>query len=236
MKRWDTQQMYDQGLKLFTSLHRRKHLAHHNHELHFMAREIDEWLPQGLRSLTDGSYTPRFLKRHYFEDETVDQLHPSDRIFQHLLLKQLKPTFSHVMNSNCYHLQGPTGVKYATQRIQQVLRTEKPTYFIRADIRSFYKSISHHKLIQDVKRHYQDPKLIAMLEAVISNPIETPRGYQNPSHGIALRGPLSQFFSALYLKPLDDAFLKMGVSYLRYQDDRVSRRQGRGPPSFVMLH
>ena len=39
--------------------------------------------------------------------------------------------------------------------------------------------------------------------------------------GIALRGPLSQFFSGLYLKPLDDAFNKMDVSYLRYQDDII---------------
>lgn len=45
-----------------------------------------------------------------------------------------------------------------------------------------------------------------MLENVITNPIETPRGYKNPGHGIALRGPLSQFFSGFYLKPLDDAF------------------------------
>jgi len=58
-----------------------------------------------------------------------------------------------------------------------------------------------------------------MLERIIVNPIETPRGYKNPDTGIALRGPLSQFFSALYLKPLDDAFNAMDVAYFRYQDD-----------------
>ena len=76
----------------------------------------------------------------------VDPLHPSDRVLQHILLKQLKPTFPHMMNPNCLHLNGPI-------------------------------------------------------------------------HGIALRGPLSQFFSAIYLKPLDDAFDNMNVTYLRYQDD-----------------
>ncbi len=58
-----------------------------------------------------------------------------------------------------------------------------------------------------------------MLEQIIINPIETPWGYKNPDHGIALRGPLSQFFSCIYLKPLDDAFDSMDVTYLRYQDD-----------------
>ena len=60
-----------------------------------------------------------------------------------------------------------------------------------------------------------------MLENIVTNPIETPRGYKNPDYGIALRGPLSQFFSALYLKPLDDAFTNMDVTYLRYQDNEL---------------
>jgi len=184
-----------------------------------LAREADEWLPQGIQSIITGNYNPRCLKRYYFTDETVDQLHLSDRIFQHVLLKQLKPTFKHVMNKNCYHLSGPTGVKYATERIRQVLQDDKPQFVIRADIKSFYRSIPHFKLLQDIRKYYDDPKLQAMLENIITNPIETPRGYKNPISGIALRGPLSQFFSGLYLKPLDDAFEKNDVSYFRFQDD-----------------
>lgn len=219
MKRWNVAEMLGVGKKLFAKIHKQKYHAHHNHELHFMAREINDWLPQGIQSIVDGSYNPRCLKRYYFSDEVVDQLHPSDRILQHILLKQLKPTFKHVMNPNCYHLDGPTGVKYATQRIRQVLQDEKPNYVLRADIKSFYASIPHFKLVQDVKKYYHDPKLHVMLENIITNPIDTPRGYKNPSQGIALRGPLSQFFSGLYLKPLDDALSKMDVHYLRFQDD-----------------
>lgn len=125
------------------------------------------------------------------------------------------------MNPNCYHLHGPSGVRLATQHIREVVSLEKPKYIIRADIKSYYKSISHHLLIEDVKRYYLDHKVQSMLEEIIKNPIETPRGYKNPDHGIALRGPLSQFFSALYLKPLDDAFDTMDVTYLRYQDDII---------------
>ena len=151
MKRWDVREMLDIGKKLFAKIHKRKYHAHHNNEIHFMAREIDEWLPKGIQSMVDGSYDPRCLKRYYFKDEMVDQLHLSDRIFQHILLKQLKPTFKHVMNPNCYHFNGPTGVKYATQRIKQVLQEDKPNYIFRVDIKSFYNSIPHHKLIQDIK-------------------------------------------------------------------------------------
>ena len=211
--------MVDIGRKLFAKIHKQKHHANHNHDVHFMARELDDWLIQGVESMVNGSYTPRHLKRHYFPDEMVDQLHLSDRIFQNILLKQLKPTFPYVMNPNCYHLHGPSGVRLATQRIRQVLLDQNPKYIIRADIKSFYKSIPHHQLVQDIKQHYDDEKVQAMLEQIIINPIETPRGYKNADHGIALRGPLSQFFSGIYLKPLDDSFETMDVSYFRYQDD-----------------
>jgi retron-type reverse transcriptase len=126
-----------------------------------------------------------------------------------------------VINPNCLHIYGPSGVKLATQRIRQVLEEEKPAYIIRADIKSFYKSIPHYKLIQDIKKLYDDPKVQSMLQEVITNPIETPRGYKNAVTGVALRGPLSQFFSAIYLKPLDDAFLNSDVTYIRFQDDVI---------------
>jgi retron-type reverse transcriptase len=213
--------MLEIGRRLFAKINKKKQSANHNHEIHFLAREIDEWLPQGIQAMIDGSYTPRHLKRYYFQDEMVDQLHISDRIFQHILLKQLKPTFKHVINPNCLHIYGPSGVKLATQRIRQVLEEEKPAYIIRADIKSFYKSIPHYKLIQDIKKLYDDPKVQSMLQEVITNPIETPRGYKNAVTGVALRGPLSQFFSAIYLKPLDDAFLNSDVTYIRFQDDVI---------------
>ena len=219
--------MIDIGRKLFAKIHKQKRHANPNHDVHFMARELDDWLVQGVESMVDGSYTPRHLKRHYFTDEMVDQLHLSDRIFQHILLKKLKPTFPHVMNSNCYHLHGPHGVRLATQRIQQVLLDQHPKYIIRADIKSFYKSIPHHQLVQDIKQHYHDEKVQTMLSQIIVNPIETPRGYKNPDHGVALRGPLSQFFSGIYLKPLDDAFNTMDVTYIRYQDDSAPRTQAK---------
>jgi hypothetical protein len=80
MERWNVNSMLETGKKLFAKIHRQKKHANHNHDVHIMAREIDEWLPQGIQSLIDGTYDPRFLKRYYFEDEIVDHVHLSDRI------------------------------------------------------------------------------------------------------------------------------------------------------------
>jgi RNA-directed DNA polymerase len=144
-----------------------------------LAREIDDSLPRGIQSILSGNYTPRHLKRYYFRDEMVDQLHISDRILQHILLKQLKLTFKYVMNPNCYHLSGPSGIKYATDHIRKILDEDKPQFFLRADIKSYYKSICHFKLIACIKKHYDDHNVQKMLAEIIKNPIETPRGYKN---------------------------------------------------------
>ena len=88
MKRWDFAKMMNVGSKLFATIHKRKRFANPNHDVHLMARNISEWLTQGVQSLINGTYTPRLLKRHYFKDEMVEQLHLSDRILQNLLLKQ----------------------------------------------------------------------------------------------------------------------------------------------------
>jgi transposase len=68
MKRWNVAEMLEIGKKLFAKIHKQKKHAHHNHELHFMAREINDWLPQGIQSIMDGNYNPRCLKRYYFSD------------------------------------------------------------------------------------------------------------------------------------------------------------------------
>ena len=52
MKRWDAHSMLELGKKLFAKIHRQKKHANHNHDVHIMAREIDEWLPQGIGGVT----------------------------------------------------------------------------------------------------------------------------------------------------------------------------------------
>ena len=63
------------------------------------------------------------FETNLFQREMVGQLYSSDRILQHILLKQLKPTLHHIINKNCYHIHGPIGVKYATQCIREILQT-----------------------------------------------------------------------------------------------------------------
>lgn len=75
MKRWDVAEMLAIGKALFASIYKRKRHANPNHDVHFLGRELDDWLVNGVESMVNGSYSPRFIQRHYYPDEIVDQLH-----------------------------------------------------------------------------------------------------------------------------------------------------------------
>lgn len=53
---------------------------------------------------------------------------------------------------------------------------------ISADIKSYYASIPHYRLIQDIKKLYDDTRAQGLLERVIRNPLETKCGYKKPDH------------------------------------------------------
>ena len=52
------------GRKLFAKIHKQKDHANPNHDVHFMARELDGWLMQAVQSMLDGSYTPRLYHKN----------------------------------------------------------------------------------------------------------------------------------------------------------------------------
>ena len=66
MKRWNVAEMLEIGEKLFAKIHKQKYYANHNHDVHFMAREMNEWLWQGMQAMVDGSLHAALFKKKLF--------------------------------------------------------------------------------------------------------------------------------------------------------------------------
>ena len=94
MQRWDFDRMLALGKQLFDKLHKRKSSCNPNHDIHHLARDRENWLPQLVQSLIDGNYATQPIRRYYFKDEVVDQLEIVDRIAHHVLLKELNQPFN----------------------------------------------------------------------------------------------------------------------------------------------
>ena len=200
---------------------RKQSASEHSHWWDFVFR----WRREKMSYCQDfiaGVYRFSPMQRFAFAGETITIWDYPDRLIISLLLSLIKPVFKHIISPQCLHLQGPSGVKTATQQLQKALKSKPFRYVIRADIRGYYASIDHEILIQQVQESFDDPRVRGYFQAMITAPIDAGGVLLSPNKGIPRRSGLSPFLGALYLTPLDRAFeQKKGVYYVRYMDDII---------------
>jgi len=120
------------------------------------------------------------------------------------------------------HLKGPSSIKYITQDIKGALNNGRYSYCLRLDIRSYYASINHRLLLDQLYKHYDDPILHYYFEAIVTTGVDCGGQVILPKCGIPIRSSLSPFFGALYLTNLDRAFENCrNIFYRRYMDDII---------------
>lgn len=213
-------------LRYATAWLAKKRLSHRGASEHSLWWDFVYRWPREIHAWVDDFVTGRYAFstriRFHFSDETIDVCEYRDQLMLSLLFQQIKPTFPHVISKHCLHLQGPNGVKTALRWLHNVMTAKEYRYVIRVDIKSYYASIDHKILLQQVNAAYDDPRIKHYLEAIITTPIDDGGRLFTPQKGIPRRSPLSPFLGALYLSPLDRAFEnRTGVFYLRYMDDIV---------------
>ena len=99
---------------------------------------------------------------------------------------------------------------------------------IRVDIRKYYASISRKQLLEQVCRHYQDPRLQYYFEQIIYHAVERDGEVFVPNRGIPRGSGMSPVFGALYLDALDKAMeARQGIAYFRFMDDALILTQTR---------
>ena len=154
--------------------------------------------------------------------ETITIWSYPDRMILSLILKTIQSTFKYIISRRCIHLGGPNQVKPAISQVKNALERGSFRYVMRVDIKSYYASIQHDILISQVRRHFDDPRILRYLEDVITTAIDDGGDVFLPKEGIPRRSSLSPFFGALYLADLDRAMEnRQGVFYIRFMDDIV---------------
>jgi hypothetical protein len=86
-------------------------------------------------------------------------------------------------------------------------------YVLKLDIRHFYESIPHDRLINSLRRKIKDERALWLLRKII----------ESTERGVPIGNYTSQWFANFYLEPLDHYIKeKLGaVHYARYIDDLV---------------
>lgn len=176
-----------------------------------------------------------------------------DRIVHHLIYNSIKDRFINRFTNDTYSCipgRGTLkGAKQAKIYAKKVTRNySKKAYFLKADIGNFFNSIDKQILYKEICKYVFEPWLLDLIKKVLFHDpknnvymkspqwlYETLPKYKslfntNPKKGLPIGNLTSQFFSNIYLNPLDQ-FIKHQLKikyYCRYVDDMLLLHQDAG--------
>jgi RNA-directed DNA polymerase len=88
-----------------------------------------------------------------------------------------------------------------------------------ADIVKFFDSIDHRRLLQEVRLHIDNPRILCLIKAWISAGVLTEEGVVVPQKGIPQGAVISPLLANIYLHEFDELVTATDLKLVRYADD-----------------
>ncbi len=97
-----------------------------------------------------------------------------DRIVQHLIFKELYNIFDPTFIYHSYSSRLGKGTHRAVKNLAKATRTlsrnyTKPVFVLKCDIKKFFASVSHQKLLSIIKRKIKDNQTLCLVEEIITS-------------------------------------------------------------------
>lgn len=188
-------------------------------------RRLEENIFELLADLKNGSYRHGGYEPFIVHDPKRRQIHKAtvrDRIVHQLAFSAIEPLFDLSFIYDSFSCRTGKGTHAGVRRLQQFLRqashnNTRNVYALKCDIKQFFASIDHEKLLNLLSIKITDEKMLALLREIIGS------FSVSPGKGIPLGNLTSQLFANVYMHQFD-WFVKHQLSekyYVRYCDDFV---------------
>lgn len=144
-----------------------------------------------------------------------------DRIVQGALRHVLEPIFETSMAEHSYGFRPGRGAKDALRRVDALLKAGH-VWVVDTDLKSYFDTIPHERLMALVKQRVADGRVLALVESFLSAGVmEEAQGWQPTGRGTPPGGVISPLLANIYLNPLDHQMAAAGREMVRYADDFV---------------
>lgn len=189
-------------------------------------KRLNENLAYVSDQLRKGTYRPQAIRRTYIPKPGSTEKRPlgiptvRDRVVQSAIRAVIEPIFERDFAERSYGFRPGRGCKDALRQVETLLKTGH-VWVVDADLKSYFDTIPHEPLMQEIKTRISDGKVLGMLEAYLKQEILDSAKSWTPEEGAPQGAVLSPLLSNIYLDPLDKLMAARNVEMVRYADDFV---------------
>jgi RNA-directed DNA polymerase len=198
----------------------------------FAARQQEE-LDRLEQQLRDGTYRPQQIRRTWIPKPGSNEQRPlgiptvRDRrpmrsmcARQTALLHVVEPIFDHTFHEHSYGFRRGRGCQHALRRVEKLL-ADGYTFVVDADLKSYFDTIPHDRLMDRVREKVSDGRLLRLVEAFLKQGVLEGLAAWTPEQGTPQGAVISPLLANVYLNPLDHLLAEAGFEMVRYADDFV---------------
>jgi RNA-directed DNA polymerase len=197
-----------------------------NRTIEMFEQHLESNLEKLARALKDGSYSPEAVKRVWIPKPGSSELRPlgiptvRDRVVQAALRSVLEPIFEREFHESSYGFRPKRGCKDALREVNALIKRGY-TWVVDADLKSYFDTIPHGKLMELVEERVADGKVLKLVETFLTQGVLEDTGIREPEEGSPQGAVISPLLANIYLNPLDHRMAAEGYEMVRYADDFV---------------
>jgi RNA-directed DNA polymerase len=195
--------------------------------LEVFAEQLDQHLERLQSELKEQTYRPRPVmqvpipkrdKPGEFRTLGIPTIY--DRVCQQALLNRLEPIFESIFDAASFGYRRGRSPKNALRKVWKEIKSGS-AWIVDADLRDFFGSVDHEKLLTLVAQRVADGRVLRLIEAMLKAG-SYGKGHLFPSErGTPQGGVVSPLLSNILLTPFDREMRLRGYQLSRFADDWV---------------
>jgi RNA-directed DNA polymerase len=189
------------------------------------AARAEDYLKELEQAVKQGSYRPEPVKRVDIP-KGLGQTRPlgipavKDRIVQTALKLVIEPIFEREFHDSSYGFRPGRSCRAALREVDWLIGAGH-THVVDADLKGYFDSIPHQRLLARVEEKISDGRILELIEAYLRQDIVRGVERWTPTGGTPQGAVISPLLANLYLHPLDGLMHSKGYRMVRYADDFV---------------